>query len=87
MRAVVFTFLAVILAFYLAGLKEWSVFFMMVFAALGLGELYALRKTGITLSENFYNLTKKNKLLAILLTLLLGSAIGVIIYHLWTMWG
>ncbi len=85
MLSVLSVFAVWIIAFYLAGLKEWSVFGLMVLAALGLGEYYAIKKTGITLSERFYRKAKENKLVGILLTAVMLGGFLVILYHLWTL--
>lgn len=47
-------------AFYLAGLKEWTIFTLLVLIALGIGEYISIRLTGITLSERFYKNLKRN---------------------------
>lgn len=87
MYLVITLFLTLIVAFYLAGLKEWSLFLSLVFLSLGIGEYISVKIFGITLSERFYRFTKKNKLVAIALSLLLITSIFLIVYHLWTLWG
>jgi hypothetical protein len=87
MVAVVSIFLVLISSFYIVGLKDWSIFFSIVFISLGVVELLSVKKDGITLSEKFYRFTKKNKPAAVLLSFLLITSILLIVYHIWTMWG
>lgn len=87
MILVISLFVVWFLSFYLFGLYEWSVFVLLTLIALGIGELYAKYKRGMTLSEIFYLEVKKRRRVAILLTSLLFLGFLLILYHLWTLWG
>lgn len=87
MILVVSLFVVWFLSFYLFGFYEWSVFVLLALVALGVGELYAKHRKGMTLSEIFYWETKRRRWVAILLTFLLLLGFLLILYHLWTLWG
>lgn len=79
-------FLSLAGAFTLAGLPEWGFFWLGMLVMVGLGEVYSLRKTGLTLSERFYRLARRSPRWGFLLTALMALGLGLIVYHLWTLW-
>lgn len=79
------TFMVWATAFYLAGLKEWTIFTLLVLIALGIGEYISIRLTGITLSERFYKKSKTQPWVAHILALLMILGLIAIIYHLYTL--
>ncbi|ABJ91540.1 hypothetical protein TMA_144 [Thermus phage TMA] len=85
MLIVLGTFMIWTVAFYLAGLKEWSIFTLLVLTALGIGEYISIKLTGVTLSERFYRKSKTKPLVAHVLALLMILGLIAIIYHLYTL--
>ncbi|MCS7227082.1 MAG: hypothetical protein NZ821_08850 [Gloeomargarita sp. SKYB31] len=87
MTLVVAVFTTWALAFALAGLWEWFAFVLLAALALALGELYAIRRTGLTLSHIWLKESKRRPQVMALLTALLALGLVLIGYHLWTGWG
>lgn len=85
MLIVLGTFIVWATAFYLAGLKEWTIFTLLVLIALGVGEYFSIRLTGSTLSERFYKKSKTKPWVAHILSLLMVLGLLAIIYHLYTL--
>lgn len=71
------------LAFALAGMHEWFVFVLILLGALGIGELYAIRRKGKTLSHLFLDETRRRPSVAAILTALLATSFALVLYHLW----
>lgn len=87
MILVVSVFVSWSLAFALLGLWEWFVFVLLVGLALVVGELYALKRAGLTLSHIWLRESRHRPFVMVLLTGLLLLGLVLIGIHLWTGWG
>jgi lipoprotein signal peptidase len=81
---VVLMLLALGAGFALAGLWWWVLFVVGLAFWLGIVEILAVRKTGLTISGQFLAWSRKHPWAAAALAALLGGAIGYLIYHLTT---
>lgn len=71
-------------AFALAGLWWWLLFWVGLAVWLGVVELWAVRRTGLTISGQFLVWARKHPWWAGVMAALLGGAVGYLIYHLTT---
>lgn len=71
-------------AFALTGLWWWLIFLGGLALWLGVVELLAVRRTGLTISGQFLAWARRNPWWAGFMAALLGGAVGYLIYHLVT---
>ncbi|WP_114312268.1 MULTISPECIES: hypothetical protein [Thermus] len=71
-------------AFALTGLWWWLIFLGGLVVWLGMVELLAVRRTGLTISGQFLAWARRNPWWAGFMAALLGGAVGYLIYHLAT---
>ncbi len=86
MVGILAAFATLLLAFAASGLWYWFFFTAALLAMLGIFELVAVRRTGITLSEQYHRLVKRKPLVGAILHATIGAFFGYLLYHLATGW-
>lgn len=79
-------FATLAVAFALAGLWWWLLFLGGLILWLGIVELWAVRRTGLTLSAQYTKLVREKPLVGALLHAMVGALFGYLLYHLATGW-
>ena len=86
MVGILVAFGVLLVAFAVSGLWWWFAFTLALLAVLGVFELLAVRKTGMTLSAQYTKLVRERPLVGGLLTAAIGGFIGYLLFHLVSGW-
>jgi len=86
MIGILSAFATLLVSFAVAGLWWWFGFTLAILVVLGVAELVSVKKTGMTLSQQYTQLVRKRPVVGYILHAVLGAFFGALLYHLATGW-
>ena len=84
MAGILSAFAVLLAGFAISGLWWWFGFTLALLALLGVVELLAIKYTGMTISQQYTQMARKNPLIGMILHTIIGGFFGFLLYHLAT---